>query len=95
MSAGQRSIGQRLVKAKSLQAKRAAAQSWAAEWQVEQAALITAIAQAIRSSDGARTASALASMGDMHAKRFAALPGVLDALLAYEADDSHGNAPDI
>lgn len=84
----QRSINQQLRRATTLQAKRQTVQTWAAEWQAEQLGLITNMETAMRAGDGHRTVTALSGLRAGSTRRFAALPAVLDALLAYEDETS-------
>ncbi|WOI43803.1 hypothetical protein [Acidovorax sp. BLS4] len=87
MSAAQRSISQRLTKAKSAEAKAATAHSWATEWMSEQDGLLRELRSAVERDDRQRMLSVVDGLQAMSSKRHGALHKVLDALLLFEAGD--------
>lgn len=86
MSAGQRSIGQRLRKAKSAEVKAEVVREWSLAWQAEQEVVVAQLDRARREGDWQAVASAAGQLHEISSKRFAALPGVLHHLLGYEQD---------
>lgn len=74
---GRRSITQRLLTAKSLDAKRKTAVEWADNWERHSAELIKRMEIARRGRDYLEMQSILGEMKEEHEKRFSALPKVL------------------
>lgn len=82
-----RSIGQRLQRAKSAEVKRKVVDNWIAEWQTEYEQHVRNFERAIRTNDYdllARTTGWLKADGK---KRFDALPRVITALVIAEKED--------
>lgn len=84
MSAAQRSIGQRLARARTAEAKSATAQEWAAGWMGEQTAMLAELHRAVSRDDHQYVRMLSDGLQVLSGKRFAALPRVLDALLLHE-----------
>jgi hypothetical protein len=76
----QRSITQRLKRAKSTEAKTEVALAWAAEWQREQFALIRLIEQGISRDDYDLLCRTTGQLKEMSRKRLPALCRVIDLL---------------
>ncbi|MEC4091617.1 hypothetical protein [Pseudoalteromonas rubra] len=81
-----RSISQRLERAKSTDARLSLVSDWSANWQGEQESLIKAMEQAIRDDDYHALCRTLGQLKTVTAKRFEALPRVLEKLIIQHND---------
>ncbi|MDR2837765.1 MAG: hypothetical protein LBV49_04230 [Azonexus sp.] len=80
MSSTDRSINQRLQKAKSREKKIAIALDWAEEWRGEQAYEIAKLGAALQRGDSSTAEHSWRHLQTMADKRFSALPKVLSEL---------------
>jgi hypothetical protein len=80
MSAGQRSINQRLTRAKAPGLRAQIVQEWAINWKQDQTSVLRQLEQAERMQDWHRAGSAIAQLRAVTEKRFAAFPGVVEKL---------------
>lgn len=81
MSANQRSIGQRLARAKSREALSETVRDWAKDWCRDQGQALEILQEAIARQDWKGVAFAEKQLVAITEKRFSALRGVLDTLL--------------
>ena len=75
-----RSISERLHRAGTIAVQREIAHDWATSWQSDHADTLTQLERAIGRGDIARAGQIVGQIKALDAKRFGALPGVIDAL---------------
>lgn len=90
MSAKDRSIKQRLSRAKAPGLKLTVATDWASNWEDEQRRIVAMLGASLQRNDAASSADAWRQLDGITGKRFAALPGVLSALA--DAPDDGGTS---
>ena len=89
MSQQQRSISQRLKKAKSPESKLATVIEWSQSWESEHNALIKRLEQALSNDNYDANCIALGELKAASSKKFNALPNVLKVLLNQESTKDH------
>ena len=75
-----KSVGERLRKAKSLEARREVGLEWAASWAEEHERALSAVERAVRMGDLANARLSVARLREHTDKRLAALPNVVEKL---------------
>lgn len=88
MSSGQRSIKQRMQRAKAPGLRLTVARDWAENWRADQSAVVADLSRARRATDWNGIDAGIAQLRAVTEKRFAALPGVLDALAENRTKDN-------
>lgn len=88
MSKGDRSINQRLLRAKAPGLKQEIAKGWAREWESDQRAALDRLAGAVRRQDWPEADRQIAVLEAITSKRFRALPGVIDQISGSKVHDS-------
>ena len=80
-----RSIGQRIQRAKSLDARRETALAWAANWRADHDDTLRQLERALAGRDIASAGQHLGQLKTLNDKAMSALPKVIDALADEDA----------
>lgn len=88
MSRAERSINQRLHRAKSAPVRLETALEWAQDWRAEQSDLVARLGRAVALDDYDLQCRITGELKAVTEKRFGALPGVLRALIGEVDADS-------